>query len=327
MNGSIGPLFFFPIYRDYLWGGDRIAKRYRRSIPQNRCAESWEISARPEGPSVVEMGPLAGARLTELVNQYPSALMGEAHQAAFPLLIKLIDARETLSVQVHPNQTTALRSGGEPKTEMWYVLDADPGAAVYLGFQEGVTRREIEAAARAGTVDQLLVRRPVSAGEAIFVPGGCVHAIGAGCLMFECQQSSNTTFRLFDWNRMGRDGRPRELHVERALEAIDWGGQTLAAGRPASESLGAGGVEDLVQCDYFRVRRIRFEESFKVDADPPRFQILFMAEGEAELLWNDGTVPIPFGRTVLLPAEIREALVHPSGRPATALLVDVPLSA
>ena len=173
--------------------------------------------------SVVTNGPLAGLTLHELVQRFGPALLGrDAGAKAFPLIIKILDARDRLSVQVHPGEETAQQQGGDPKTEMWYVLEADPGAGVFAGWQPGVDPAGLMRALESKSLGSMLRFVPVSAGQVIFVPAGRVHAIDAGCLLFEVQQRSNTTYRLYDWDRAGPDGCPRALHIEQALRAIRW---------------------------------------------------------------------------------------------------------
>ena len=224
MNTLSTPLLFRPVYKDYIWGGDRIPAAYSRGDAPGRCAESWEIAAHPDGDSVVAHGPFAGRTLSALTAEYGAALTGTRapDPTRFPLLFKLIDAREKLSVQVHPSDATAGLTGGEPKTEMWYVLDRTGGATLYAGLRDGVTPAALRAALADGTAKHCLTEHPATPGQAIFIPGGLVHAIGDGCLIYEVQQNSNTTYRLYDWDRVGADGTPRALHVGQSFKVIDW---------------------------------------------------------------------------------------------------------
>ena len=196
-----------------------------RSLPSpGRFGEAWEMVDRPEAQSVLADGQRGSVSLNVLWNRERERLFGRRAPAGdrFPLLAKILDARETLSVQVHPPESVALKLGGEPKTEMWYVMDAQPHACIYAGFQPGVGRRHFEEALASGELEGLLHRIPVKKGDAIFIPSGRCHAIGGGCLIAEIQQNSDTTYRVFDWNRLGTDGRPRQLHVRESLESIDF---------------------------------------------------------------------------------------------------------
>ncbi|HMP76936.1 MAG TPA: class I mannose-6-phosphate isomerase [Kiritimatiellia bacterium] len=320
------PLFLKPVYQDYLWGGERIPAHFNRSLPPGRYAEAWEVSDRPEGQGVVEDGPLAGRTLRDLVEEYGADLLGRrVAPGRFPLLIKLIDARETLSVQVHPNNENAHRTGGEPKTEMWYVLEAAPDACVYAGFKPGVTPERLRAALADNTVQDLLVRLPVKPHDALFVPGGRVHAIGAGCLLLECQQNSNTTYRLYDWGRVGADGKPRELHVEPAIQVTNWREPPPELAQPrlvAREN--ENEIWDIVSCPFFRMQRLDLRAPHALAANPDSFRVLFVAGGECVLQQPGFTATLARGRTVLVPASCGALDVRPGPDGATIMVMDVP---
>ena len=199
-----------------VWGGRRLAERLGKPLPPGvPIGESWELVDREDAQSVVDTGEHAGITLHELWTEHREAVFGEIPDSPrFPLLAKILDARETLSVQVHPPAAVAPELGGEPKTEMWYLIEAEEGAELFAGFRPGVDRRQFESALGNGDVADLLHRVPVRAGDALFIPSGRCHAIGAGCLIVEIQQNSDTTYRVFDWNRVGLDGKPRALHIE-----------------------------------------------------------------------------------------------------------------
>ncbi|MCX7819291.1 MAG: class I mannose-6-phosphate isomerase [Kiritimatiellae bacterium] len=315
------PLRFQPVYQSYIWGGDRIAHKYGRDLPPGIYAESWEVSDRSEGMSVVAAGPLAGRTLRELMEADPIAMIGrEAPGARFPLLVKLIDARERLSVQVHPDDATAARWGGEPKTEAWYVLEAAPGAVLYAGLRPGTDRAALEEAVRTGRIEDLLNVVPVRAGDALFIPAGRVHALGAGILLLEVQQNSNTTYRLYDWGRVGHDGRPRETHVAQAIRAIRWHDTAgpLCAGVPIGGPPGWQGVR-LVACPYFRMERWRITAPAPEPAEPMRSaRVLFVEAGAVELAGSFGSVSVTAGGTVLCPAALEGLTIEP--RPAATLV-------
>jgi mannose-6-phosphate isomerase len=208
-----------------IWGGRRLEARFEKSLPpQAQIGESWEIVDRPEAQSVVARGPLKGKTLHELWTKHRSLIFGELPDAPrFPLLIKLLDAREKLSLQVHPPEQVARKLGGEPKTEFWYVAAADPGAELFLGFREPITQNKFQETLRDGTVMDYVHNIAVNAGDAVFLPAGRVHAVGAGNLLIEIQQNSDTTYRVFDWNRTDpTSGKRRQLHIEQAIQCIDF---------------------------------------------------------------------------------------------------------
>lgn len=319
---------FAPVYKNYLWGGDRIVRRFRPDLPAGIYAESWEISVRPEGMSVVECGPLKGATLSELVDRFGAAVLGTAVPSGkFPLLLKLIDARETLSVQVHPNDANAAATGGEPKSEMWYVLDADPGAELFLGFVPGVTPARLLDALRSDEVAPLLRRRAVRPGDAVYVPGGAVHAIGTGCLMLECQQSSNTTYRLYDWGRRGPDGQPRELHIEQALRSIDWTFEPCESPPRALPCESSCEAWELLNTPYFRACRYRLKGALRWPANPQSFRMLFVVKGGCRFRSDDASdETVPAGRSALIPACAGELEVSPLAQETEFITFDVPPS-
>jgi mannose-6-phosphate isomerase len=218
------PLIFEPRFKKRVWGGRRLETLYGKPLPPDApIGESWEISDRPGDESVIANGPLAGRTLHSLMEERLGDVVGNAAPTAegrFPLLCKILDARQKLSLQVHPPDRA--KHLGEPKTEMWYIADADPGAELFVGLQSGITRDVFERAVASGTVADCFHRIAVRTGDAMFLPSGRVHAIGAGLVIFEIQQNSDTTFRVHDWDRMGLDGKPRELHVAHSLESIDF---------------------------------------------------------------------------------------------------------
>ena len=305
MNAILTPLVFKPVYQAYVWGGSRIPVAYGRAGAPAVCAESWEISAHPDGESVVAAGPFAGRGLAGLAAEFGPSLLGtRAPDAArFPLLFKLIDARDCLSVQVHPNNANAGLTGGEPKTEMWVVLDRTPGASLYAGLAEGVTPSSLRAALADGTAASQLVRLPVEPGQALFIPGGLTHAIGAGCLIYEVQQNSNTTYRLFDWGRSGADGKPRQLHIEESFKTIDWTLKPPQMITPATRGRdGATRWEDVVSCGFFTLRRLALAEPQEVPVDGTSFHALFVAEGRVTVSAGGESLTLNAGSSALIPA-------------------------
>jgi mannose-6-phosphate isomerase len=224
-NEFTAPLTFQPIFIERMWGGRRLESEFHKKLPpQKRIGESWEIVDRSEAQSVVASGPLRGKTLHELWKQHREEIFGDVPDTPrFPLLIKILDAQEKLSLQVHPPENVASRLGSEPKSEFWYVAAADPDAELFVGFREPLTRDRFEETLRDGNVIDHVHRIAVQAGDAVFLPAGRVHAIGAGNLLIEIQQNSDTTYRAFDWNRTDPvTGTKRDLHVEQAIQCIDF---------------------------------------------------------------------------------------------------------
>ena len=222
---ALYPLTFEPIFKERVWGARNLERLYGKKLPAGATiGESWEITDRPGDVSVISNGPLAGKDLHWLVENHRADLLGDAKLEAgrFPLLIKLLDAQEKLSLQVHPPASKAAELRGDPKTEMWFIADAVPDAELYVGLKHGVTRGDFERRIGDGSVAECFHRARVRAGDSMFLPSGRVHAIGAGLVIFEIQQNSDTTYRVFDWNRVGLDGKPRELHVPQSLASIDF---------------------------------------------------------------------------------------------------------
>ena len=311
------PLAFRPRLHERPWGGRRLAD-FGKDLPEgSTIGESWEVTDRPGEQSVVLDGPLAGRTLHELWTG-PERLALFGGRAAgggedFPLLVKLLDCTATLSVQVHPPAEVAPDLGGEPKTEMWYLLDAEPGAHLFAGLRAGVTREAFEAGLRAGEdVSELLHRVEVGPGDVMLVPSGRVHALGAGCLVVEVQQNSDTTYRVFDFNRPGLDGELRELHVPESLACIDWDDVEPAL-LPRRDELE-------VAEDHFRVVRHALLEPERVTA-PGECAFVCVLAGEAAC----GGRSFSRGAFFLVPADgERDLPVGPVDGRADVLLVELP---
>lgn len=327
MSAPLLPLLFEPVYKDYLWGGSRIASRFGRAGTPSPCAESWEVSAHPDGMSVVEGGPFAGRTLESLCEEYGADLLGSYVEGKrFPLLVKLIDAEKRLSVQVHPNDEGAAQFGGEAKTEMWYFLDAAPDSIVCAGLKQGVGPRIFSDAVREKTVSSLLKAVPVVPGKALYIPGGLVHAICEGCFVLEVQQNSNTTYRVYDWDRVGADGKPRELHVKKAMEVIGWRGLgDIGLSTPyAMAAAGEGNVrERVVRSDYFTMERLTLSSAEPRMADGRSFHMVFAASGSVLVKGAAGELLLPFGRTCLVPASFGAYSLEPQDGAATVLSVEL----
>lgn len=324
MKSDLYPLRFEPIYKDYIWSGSMLGRRYPRTVPGGRCAESWEVADRPEGMSVVASGALAGTRLCDLVTRFGHALVGtKAGHGPFPLLVKIIDAGDKLSLQVHPDDSNASSTGGEPKTEMWYTLDAIPHAGVFLGFSRPVGPDLLKSALTANAVEPLLRRHSLAPGDALFVPGGAVHAIGAGCLLLEVQQNSNTTYRVHDWGRMdAKSGKPRDLHIEQAMKVIRW---NMACPTPVRHGTASpqGTPHRIVECPYFVFDRYDVTAPVTLQRSGASFDILFAADGVARIAAGSGHTDLPPGTSCLIPAAPPQIRIEPEDQ-ATILRIALP---
>lgn len=274
---------FRPLYQQRVWGGRSLETLYQRELPTaaDPYGESWEIVDREGEQSVVIGGEYAGKTLHELWTQHREEVFGDAVESErFPLLIKILDARDDLSIQVHPPQAVADELGGEPKTEMWYIAQADEGATLYVGQKEGVTRADFEKALSNGSVEDVVHAIQPQAGQSIFIPSGRLHAIGAGLVIYEIQQNSDTTYRVYDWNRMGLDGQPRELHVEQSMQCIDF--DDIEPGMDEPD----GAV--LASCEYFQVESYEIPRSgSQASGTESSYAILSVVEGNVTIAGED----------------------------------------
>lgn len=273
------PITFKPLYMQRVWGGRELEHVYGRDLPDPKLpfGESWEIVDRENEQSVVDQGPLAGMSLHALWTKHREEVFGGGfdHHPRFPLLIKVLDARDDLSIQVHPPVDRAAALGGEPKTEMWFIADCDPGAKLYVGLKHGVARADFEHAIADGTVADCVHAIQPHPGDSIFIPSGRLHAIGAGFLIHEIQQNSDTTYRVFDWNRMGLDGKPRELHVSESLASIDFDDFEPAMDTPDGDTLAS--------CAYFKTDRKSLTAGQTINNPVSgKFSILSIAKGALE---------------------------------------------
>lgn len=292
-------LTFAPVYMPRVWGGRALEALFDRKLPvEKRVGESWELVDRADTQSIVNHGDLAGATLHELWQEHRKEIFGAgATGDRFPLLIKILDATTVLSVQVHPPAEVAQKLAGEPKCEIWYFVHAGPGAAVYTGLKRGTTRESFERALARGSVVDCLHRLPTRTDEFIFIPSGRLHAIDAGNVIFEIQQNSDTTYRVFDWNRADLDGKPRRLHVDESLAAINFDDH--------EPELGQAEGERLVHCQHFCVERWRLKAE-RPAHEPGHFAVFQVAQGEARC----GGRLFSAGDLFLVPA-VSDATVSP----------------
>jgi mannose-6-phosphate isomerase len=310
------PIAFAPLAMERVWGRRHFETLLGKPLPQDSViGELWEIVDRPEAQSVVSGGALQGKTLHDLWTSAREEIFGTRHlgntSPRFPLLVKLLDARDRLSVQVHPPSHRAEELQGEPKTECWYFLDADQDASIYAGLKKGVTRADFELSLSEGNVEEKLHCAPVSAGESIFIPSGRLHAIGAGLVIVEIQQNSDTTYRVFDWNRTGLDGKPRDLHVPQSMASIDFEDFEPTV-TPASDPV-------VADCTLFHVEKkeITAPLDLAVSGD---FCIVTGLTGEAECA---GIRLLP-GQFLLIPASLGQAVFTPLAAGTSVLVTRLP---
>ena len=312
------PLKFKPILKTLVWGGEKIAPFKGIDTDQHNIGESWELSGVKDNESVVANGPLAGRTITELIAEYKDRLIGRANYektgTEFPLLIKFIDARQDLSIQVHPDDRLAAErhNGSKGKTEMWYVVNADKDAHLMSGLTRAITPEEYVARVADNTITEVLHDYKVSPGDVFFLPAGRIHSIGAGSFIAEIQQTSDLTYRIYDFGRLGLDGKPRELHTELAKDAIDYSVyddyRTHYTEKKNEET-------ELVSCSYFTTSLLETDRPYRKDLSGlDSFLIVICTAGKGEIVDNEGNrESIRQGETVLIPASTASVEFVPDG--------------
>jgi len=299
-----GVIKFSHVYTSALWGGTLISRHFARTDAPAVCAESWEISGHSLGMSVVRGGPFDGWTLDRLVMTYGREFIGTKSPTAdrFPLLFKLIDARWPLSLQIHPNNENAAKTGGEPKTEAWLVVKAYPGATLYAGLKHAFEEKDLRAIVAQGPVllDQLNALT-VAEGDMLYIPGGTPHAIGGGCFIYEVQQTSDTTYRFYDWDRKDAEGKRRPLRIEESFKSIDY-----SLPRPQLNRTG------VLQSPYFKIRTVPLAYPIALKPDGSSFIVGFVLSGSTDVA--------DFGESFLLPATAEETVIHPTA-PDTKLIL------
>lgn len=299
----LAPVMLSPAFKDYLWGGSRLKTEYNKNSDLTPLAESWELSAHRDGESRISDGVYSGLTLTQYIEAIGKDALGKnaARFDYFPILIKFIDAKGDLSVQVHPDDAYALANENEyGKTEMWYILGCDEGACLYYGFRRDVTKAEYEEAIASNTLCDLLCRVPVKKGDVFFIPAGTVHAIGAGIVICEIQQNSNTTYRVYDYGRRDKNGNTRPLHIEKALAV------SSLKQSPDRTVIPDGKDVLLASCEYFTVRRLRIDGEMTRAVDETSFVSLIVTDGEGSLTMHGKTLPLRKGDSVFIPAQSAE---------------------
>jgi mannose-6-phosphate isomerase len=306
-------LTFEPLFQERIWGGRRLADLYGKKLPPGvAIGESWEIVDRPEAQSVVRDGPLRGKTLHELWIQDRQSIFGNVPDTTrFPLLVKILDAHERLSLQVHPPEKVAAKLGGEPKTEFWYVAAADPGAELFVGLQEALTRVQFEEAVRSGTVAEYVHKIRVKTDDAMFLPAGRLHAVGESNLLVEIQQNSDTTYRVFDWNRLDHKSKARRLHIEQALKCIDFNDVGPKLVEPEGELL--------VRHELFEVQKWNLDSPRQV-APLGEFAIVYCLTGRLRC----AEVELGPGEFLLIPARLQHRRVEPVKKTTSLLRITIP---
>lgn len=321
---TLYPLQFEPILKPKIWGGKKLHKILDKGAAFEALGESWEVSAVNTDVSIVKTGPLQGRDLKDLIDKFGADLIGEKNLkqggGEFPLLFKFIDARENLSLQVHPDDKLAKkRHNSLGKTEMWYIMEADEGAGIYVGFKPGVGKAEYLEKLKEEKLQEIMNFVPVQKGDVFFIKAGLVHAIGEGVLLAEIQQSSDITYRVFDWNRKDSEGRSRELHTEEAIEAIDFDFEDYKVEYDRNKK---DQLQSLIKGDYFHCQLLHLTSDFEASYnDSSSFIVLMCVEGEVELESEGYTIVLRRGTTVLLPAVTRR--VHLKTQDARLLQVTV----
>jgi mannose-6-phosphate isomerase len=319
------PLIFQPVFRSYLWGGKRLATHLNKPVPgEGQWAESWEIVDHGDDQSVVASGPWKGWTLRALIESFPEEVLGASGAAnfqSFPLLLKYLDCNSVLSVQVHPDDEYGQKMTPPDlgKTEAWYIVDAQEGAVLYAGLRSEVTQAALEDAIKAGKTEECLHAIHPRAGDCVFIPAGTVHALGGGLIVAEIQQASDTTFRLFDWNRVDASGKSRPLHIDQALDVIDFDRgpvELCANGGPSEET-----IKTLVACDKFVLRKLTNGNHELAATDS--FKIITVPAGKADVECAGESLNLDVGQTVLLPAAAPGAVVNVNAN-ATVLVAELP---
>ncbi len=300
------PLLLKPIVKDYLWGGNRLKTEFGLTCDTDIAAEGWMLSCHEDGAAIVTNGEHTDKTLVEVLDCWGNRALGKnaARFLKFPLLIKLIDAKQSLSVQVHPNDDYALKNEGEfGKTELWYVVDCDEGAELIYGFTDTVSKEEFKRRIEDHTLTEICNRVPVHAGDVFFIPAGTLHAIGGGMIIAEVQQNSNATYRVFDYGRIGTDGKPRPLHIEKALDVTVCEPPTVPYGQVGDVTIQDGyTVRTLAHNDLFSADLITLNRTMSVLCENSFVSVVCL-DGGATVTWDGQYLDIKKGDSLFIPAE------------------------
>lgn len=299
------PLFFQPVYKEIIWGGQNLKTLLNKEVPFEKTAESWEVCCHKNGMSIVENGEYKGKSINEVIDLHKVELLGtkSLNYDRFPLLIKYIDANDSLSVQVHPNDEYALKNEGDyGKTEVWYIVDAKEDAKLIFGVKEGTTKEDFKTALDNKNLEECLNYVNVKKGDVIFIPSGTVHAILDGIVIAEIQQNSDTTYRVYDWNRVDKNGNPRELHIEKALDVIDFN-MSGKVHTPNHEKANGYLFANITKCKYFNVDEIIVDEIYEDSTNGDSFFIFMCIEGKGTLVYDNKEYKLSTGKTFMIPAK------------------------
>lgn len=308
MPNYLQPIKIKPVFQNYLWGGTRFRDYYHKDVPQDwqKIAESWELSTHPNGLSLIAEGEFAGLTLKSYLDQAGPPILGKKFSTTnLPILFKLIDAKDNLSIQVHPNNDYAQKNEQQfGKTEMWYILDAEPNSFLYYGFKEKISKKEFQTRIKNNTLLEVVNQVPVKKGAVFFIPSGTLHAIGKGILIAEIQQCSDLTYRIYDYGRLGDDGKPRQLHLKQALEVTN-----LTQAQPVKSAKTIKlkknvYLKTLASCSYFTTKSLALAGEIELLVLDDTYQVLFAAQGAFTLIWQDQSWSLKEGETIFLPANL-----------------------
>ena len=297
------PIFMKPVFKDYIWGGTNLKEKLNKHTPYEKTAESWEISANANGKNVISNGEYEGKTLDDLFEnkEIRKRIFGAKTENLdrFPLLVKFIDAESNLSVQVHPDNDYAKKEEHDiGKTEMWYIMDCRPNSKIVCGVKQDITKEDIKKYIQGNKIEEILNYITVKKGDAIYIPSGTLHAIMKGILICEIQQNSDLTYRVYDWNRSGKDGKPRELHISKAIDVIN------VTTNPKANSTNTEGEKNIVNGDFFKTNKVVVDEKYTDETNKESFYIINVIEGSRSLIVSNKEYDIKIGDSFILPASI-----------------------
>lgn len=302
------PVKLIPPLKDYIWGGTRLKKDFNKKSDLDIVAESWELACHKDGESIIANGEFAGKTLSDYINSNGKSVLGTNCDRFdnFPVLIKLIDAKDNLSVQVHPDNDYALKYEGEPgKTEMWYIVDCEDDAELIYGFKDTITKEEFKRRIEDNTLLDVVKKVKVKKGDVFFIKSGTLHAIGKGILIAEIQQNSNTTYRVYDYGRIGPDGKPRQLHIEKAIDVTELS-PTPEYTFGEIENCNGYTKRILSECEYFKTQLLTISSDAELFADEKSFHSILLIDGNASIKYNNGELELQKGDSLFIPANMGE---------------------